>query len=109
MIHVDVFIQLIVNMLCFLNVVFHVFFLFVANLEWIEGIAILVSVSVVVLVTAFNDWRKERQFRSLENQVEKDQKAAVIRDNQIQQIPVTELVVGDVCFIKYGKISSHYT
>ena len=28
-----------------------------AEYGWIEGVAILVSVAVVVLVTAFNDWR----------------------------------------------------
>jgi hypothetical protein len=32
---------------------------------WIEGAAILVSVIIVVLVTAFNDYTKERQFRGL--------------------------------------------
>jgi Ca2+ transporting ATPase len=58
---------------------------------------------VVVLVTAVNDWRKERQFRGLQNKIEKDQQTSVIRDNQVQQIPVTDLVVGDLCFIKYGK------
>lgn len=31
---------------------------------WIEGVAILVCVVVVVLVTAINDFSKERQFRS---------------------------------------------
>lgn len=30
---------------------------------WIEGLAILISVIVVVIVTAFNDYTKERQFR----------------------------------------------
>ena len=30
---------------------------------WIEGAAILVSVIIVVLVTAFNDYTKEKQFR----------------------------------------------
>lgn len=30
---------------------------------WIEGCAILVAVIVVVLVTALNDWSKEKQFR----------------------------------------------
>lgn len=30
---------------------------------WIEGAAILISVVVVVLVTALNDYTKERQFR----------------------------------------------
>ncbi|CAF0973525.1 unnamed protein product [Rotaria sordida] len=74
------------------------------NLEWIEGVAILVAVLVVVFVTAFNDWRKERQFRGLQSKIEKDQLASVVRDNHIQQIPVTELVVGDLCFIKYGDL-----
>lgn len=31
--------------------------------SWIEGVAILISVVVVVLVTALNDYTKERQFR----------------------------------------------
>nr|ACD88945.1 plasma membrane calcium ATPase [Adineta vaga] len=74
------------------------------NLEWIEGVAILVAVLVVVFVTAINDWRKERQFRGLESKIEKDQQASVIRDNGVQQIPVNELVVGDLCFIKYGDL-----
>ena len=80
--------------------------LYLANLEWIEGVAILVAIIVVVLVTAINDWRKERQFRDLQNTIDKDQKISVIRDNHIQEIPVTELVVGDICFIKYGNISN---
>ena len=79
--------------------------IFLANLEWIEGVAILVAVLVVVLVTAFNDWRKERQFRGLQNKIEKDQLASVVRNNRIQQIPITELVVGDICFIKYGRMN----
>ena len=32
---------------------------------WIEGAAILVAVAVVVLVTATNDFQKEKQFREL--------------------------------------------
>lgn len=32
---------------------------------WIEGAAILVSVIIVVLVTAFNDYTKEKQFRGI--------------------------------------------
>ena len=34
--------------------------------EWIEGLAILLAVVIVVLVTAFNDWSKEKQFRGLQ-------------------------------------------
>ena len=74
------------------------------NLEWIEGVAILVAVIVVVFVTAFNDWRKEKQFRGLKEQIERDNRASVIRRGQIVQVALSELVVGDICCIKYGDL-----
>lgn len=70
---------------------------------WIEGAAILLSVICVVLVTAFNDWSKEKQFRGLQSRIEQEQKFAVVRGGQVIQIPVAEIVVGDIAQIKYGK------
>ena len=64
--------------------------------------AILVAVVVVVLVTSFNDWRKERQFRGLQNKIEGEHKFATIRAGEVLQIPVGDLVVGDICQVKYG-------
>lgn len=69
---------------------------------WIEGAAILGSVIVVVLVTALNDYSKEKQFRSLQNRIEQEQKMATIRNGQIVEIPVADIVVGDVVQVKYG-------
>ena len=37
-----------------------------SHADWIEGVAILLAVVIVVLVTAFNDWSKEKQFRGLQ-------------------------------------------
>ncbi|XP_064604968.1 plasma membrane calcium-transporting ATPase 2-like isoform X2 [Liolophura sinensis] len=71
---------------------------------WIEGLAILVAVIVVVLVTAFNDWRKEKQFRGLQNKIEHEHKFATIRGGEVLQIPVGELVAGDICQVKYGDL-----
>lgn len=71
---------------------------------WIEGAAILLSVICVVLITAFNDWSKEKQFRGLQNRIEQEQKFTVVRGGQVIQIPVVEIVVGDVAQVKYGKI-----
>lgn len=71
---------------------------------WIEGVAILVSVVIVVLVTAFNDYTKERQFRGLQNRIEQEHKFAVIRGGEVNQIGVTEIVVGDICQVKYGDL-----
>ncbi|XP_069760376.1 plasma membrane calcium-transporting ATPase 1-like [Narcine bancroftii] len=75
-----------------------------AEAGWIEGVAILVSVICVVLVTAFNDWSKEKQFRGLQNRIEQEQKFTVIRSGQVIQIPVAELVVGDIAQVKYGDL-----
>jgi len=70
---------------------------------WIEGVAILIAVVVVVLVTAFNDWQKEKQFRGLQAKIEHEHQFNVIRGGDVIQIPVGEIVVGDICLVKYGK------
>nr|XP_060621907.1 plasma membrane calcium-transporting ATPase 2 isoform X3 [Anolis sagrei ordinatus] len=75
-----------------------------AEAGWIEGAAILLSVICVVLVTAFNDWSKEKQFRGLQSRIEQEQKFTVVRGSQVIQIPVAELVVGDIAQIKYGDL-----
>uniref|UniRef100_A0A1A9ZJV0 Cation-transporting P-type ATPase N-terminal domain-containing protein n=1 Tax=Glossina pallidipes TaxID=7398 RepID=A0A1A9ZJV0_GLOPL len=71
---------------------------------WIEGLAILISVIVVVLVTAFNDYSKERQFRGLQNRIEGEHKFSVIRSGEVQQISVGDIVCGDIAQIKYGDL-----
>lgn len=74
-----------------------------AEAGWIEGAAILLSVICVVLVTAFNDWSKEKQFRGLQSRIEQEQKFTVIRNGQLLQVPVAALVVGDIAQVKYGE------
>ncbi|XP_033017831.1 plasma membrane calcium-transporting ATPase 1 isoform X4 [Lacerta agilis] len=71
---------------------------------WIEGAAILLSVVCVVLVTAFNDWSKEKQFRGLQSRIEQEQKFTVIRGGQVIQIPIADIVVGDIAQVKYGDL-----
>lgn len=71
---------------------------------WIEGAAILASVIIVVFVTAFNDWSKEKQFRGLQSRIELEQKFSIIRNGQLIQLPVAEIVVGDIAQVKYGDL-----
>lgn len=73
-----------------------------ADAGWIEGAAILLSVVCVVLVTAFNDWSKEKQFRGLQSRIEQEQKFTVVRKGNVIQIPVADMVVGDMAQVKYG-------
>ncbi|CAI5448419.1 unnamed protein product [Caenorhabditis angaria] len=71
---------------------------------WIEGVAILVAVLVVVMVTALNDWTKEKQFRGLQSKIETEHKFSVIRNGEEVNIVVNELVVGDLARVKYGDL-----
>lgn len=70
---------------------------------WIEGAAIILSVAIVTVVSAVNNFEKQKQFAVL---VESDTLApiVVVRDGRIVEIPSDELVVGDVAMI-YGGMS----
>ena len=54
-------------------------------------------------MTAFNDWQKEKQFRGLQAKIEHDHQFSVVRGGEVIQIPVGDIVVGDICLVKYGK------
>ena len=53
---------------------------------WIEGVAILIAVLIVALVTASNDYSKELQFRALEKSSEEEDRAMVLRDGEISMV-----------------------
>lgn len=55
-------------------------------------------------MTAFNDWRKEKQFRGLQDRIEKESTTSVVRNGQVEHINIKDLVVGDLCCIKYGDL-----
>ena len=71
---------------------------------WIEGCAILIAVMIVSLVTAVNDYQKEKQFRSLQSKIESEHKVTVIRAGKPEEIVTNSLVVGDLCQLKYGDV-----
>ncbi|KAH0571647.1 Calcium-transporting ATPase [Spironucleus salmonicida] len=72
-----------------------------AELEWIDGVAILFAVVIVTLVTACNDYSKEKQFRKL-NAVKDDKKVKVIRQSQQCEISIHDVVVGDIILLITG-------
>jgi Ca2+-transporting ATPase len=37
----------------------------IAGVKWVEGVAIIVAILIVVLVGSINDFQKEKQFRKL--------------------------------------------
>lgn len=69
---------------------------------YVEGCAILAAVLVVSVVTAANDYQKESQFRELHQVHEAAQDVVVVREGTHWQIPVHELVVGDIVCLETG-------
>ncbi|KAK7873387.1 hypothetical protein R5R35_000187 [Gryllus longicercus] len=69
-----------------------------------ESIGIFVTVVIVVLVCALSDLSKEKQFRGLQKRIEGENKFMIIRDGTLQNILVNDIVVGDICQVKYGDL-----
>ncbi len=74
-----------------------------ARVEWVEGVAIIIAILIVVIVGAANDWQKEQQFRKL-NQKKEDRTVKVIRSGKPCTISVHDLLVGDVMILEQGDV-----
>ncbi|MCJ1479589.1 hypothetical protein MMC13_008275 [Lambiella insularis] len=72
-----------------------------ARVQWVEGVAIVVAIVIVVVVGAANDWQKERQFVKL-NKKKEDRQIKVIRSGKSREISVHDILVGDVVHIEPG-------
>ncbi|ANB11088.1 calcium-transporting ATPase PMC1 [Sugiyamaella lignohabitans] len=73
------------------------------KVDWVEGVAILVAVVIVVTVGAVNDWQKERQFAKL-NKKKEDRKVKAIRNGKPSEISVYDVVVGDILLVEPGEM-----
>ncbi|UPL03919.1 hypothetical protein LCI18_014853 [Fusarium solani-melongenae] len=74
-----------------------------AKIEWVEGVAIIVAITIVVVVGALNDWQKERQFRKL-NQKKEDRLVKVTRSGKPMSISIHDVLVGDVMLLEPGDV-----
>ncbi|KAG8848335.1 hypothetical protein FRB91_010922 [Serendipita sp. 411] len=57
------------------------------KVDFVEGVAIIAAILIVVLVGSLNDWQKERQFRAL-NDKKDDRTVKVIRFGKEAQINI---------------------
>ncbi|KAI9891130.1 MAG: plasma membrane calcium [Vezdaea aestivalis] len=74
-----------------------------AKVDWVEGVAICVAIIIVVIVTAINDWQKERQFVKL-NKKKADREVKAIRSGKSVQISVYDIMAGDVLHLEPGDL-----
>ncbi|OAA51709.1 ATPase, P-type, calcium-transporting, PMCA-type [Metarhizium rileyi] len=71
--------------------------------EWVEGVAIIVAIAIVVIVGSLNDYSKERQFAKL-NKKKQDRNVKVVRSGQTTEISVFDIMVGDVVHLEPGDL-----
>lgn len=71
------------------------------SVEWIEGVAIIVAIAIVVLVGSINDFQKERQFAKL-NKKKQDRLVKGIRSGKTIEISVFDILAGDVLLLEPG-------
>lgn len=74
-----------------------------ARIQWVEGVAIIVAIVIVVIVGAANDWQKERQFVKL-NKKKDDRVVKVIRSGKSRELSIYDLLVGDVMHLEPGDL-----
>lgn len=73
------------------------------RVQWVEGVAIIVAILIVVVVGAANDWQKERQFVKL-NKKKEDRMVKIIRSGKMAEISVHDILVGDVMRLEPGDL-----
>jgi len=71
------------------------------SVDWVEGLAIMIAVILVVLVTGANDYRREKQFVVL-NSKKDDRQVKAIRSGKSVMISVYDVVAGDVLHLESG-------
>jgi P-type Ca2+ transporter type 2C len=72
-----------------------------APVDWVEGVAIMVAIFIVVVVGSLNDYQKERQFAKL-NKRKSDRLVKVIRSGKTIEMSVFDILAGDVVHLEPG-------
>ncbi|KAI8332005.1 hypothetical protein BD560DRAFT_415475 [Blakeslea trispora] len=73
------------------------------GVKWIEGVAIIVAVVLVVIVTSVNDYQKEKKFQML-NAKKDDRMVLAIRSGQKVMISTFDVQVGEILVLEPGDI-----
>lgn len=74
-----------------------------SNIEWVDGVTVVVAIIVIVLASAATDWQKNYKFKKLtERKDERD--VLVVRSGRDQQVSVYSILVGDILYINAGDV-----
>ncbi|KAG6016185.1 hypothetical protein E4U54_002092 [Claviceps lovelessii] len=74
-----------------------------SNIEWVDGVTVVVAIIIIVLASAANDWQKNHKFAKL-NERKAHREVTVFRSGRAQQVDITHVLVGDVLHIEAGEV-----
>ena len=74
------------------------------NMDWVDGLSIIIAVIVVVSVSSITNYKKEMKFQDLNDIQSGTTKYNIIRNGVNQQIISDDILVGDLIKINYGEI-----
>ncbi|MBR2571033.1 MAG: calcium-translocating P-type ATPase, PMCA-type [Clostridia bacterium] len=94
-------------MILLVALVVQVVLFFLHQAEWFEPVGILIAILIANGVSSISESRQEGKASVLKAEEEAKETAKVIRDGELHEIHVSEVVVGDIVFLQAGdKISA---
>lgn len=75
---------------------------FLGQAEWFEPVGILVAIIIANGVASISENKQENKASALKEEEEAKETAKVIRDGQLLEVHVSEVVVGDIVYLQAG-------
>lgn len=75
---------------------------FLGEAEWFEPVGILIAIMIANGVASISENKQENKASALKEEEEAKETAKVIRDGQLEEIHVNEVVVGDIVYLQAG-------
>lgn len=89
-------------MILLVALVVQVILFFLGETEWFEPVAILVAILIANGVSSVSESKQEGKASALKAEEEAKEMAKVLRDGQLQEIHVSDVVVGDIVYLQAG-------
>lgn len=89
-------------MILLVALVIQVVLFFLGQPEWFEPVGILIAIVIANGVASVSENKQENKASALKEEEEAKERAKVIRDEQLMEIHVSEIVVGDIVYLQAG-------
>ena len=89
-------------MILLVALVIQVGLFFLGQAEWFEPVGILIAILIANGVASISENKQENKASALKEEEEAKETAKVIRNGQLQEIHVSDVVVGDIVYLQAG-------